>query len=273
LTSTPGNLRTTVGVIGTGNMGSALVKGWLRLPGSGIDLLVWDRIEAAARRLLGPDGVAAAGSLGDLVARADVVLVVVKPKDAGGVLGEIAGLLREDQTLISAMAGVTLGRIRGIVGSAPALFRIMPNLGVELRVGAVALAAEPGVPETRALAAMRLFEPLGLVQAVAEDMLDAVTAVSGSGPAFLALVMESLEDGAVAAGLSRSLARTLVRQTALGTAQLLSLSSDSPAELRARLALTGDLDQQGIDALEDRGVRSAFQEAVEAAVRRSRQLR
>jgi len=264
---------TTIGVVGTGNMGSALVKGWLRSPDQGLDLLVWDRVASVAGRLLGSGPIAGAGSLEELAAEADVVVVVVKPKDAKEVLGALAGRLGEEQTVVSSMAGLTLDWIRAIVGPGPSLFRIMPNLGVELGVGAVAIAAEPAVPPGRVEEVQKLFAPLGLAQSVPEEMLDAVTAVSGSGPAFLAVAIESLEDGAVAAGLSRSLARTLVRQTAVRTAQLLSQYSDSPAELRMHLASGGGPGQAGMQTLEDRGIRRAFQEAVEAALQRSRQLK
>lgn len=264
---------TTVGVIGTGNMGSALVKGWLRPPDPGVDVLVWDKVEDAARRLLSSGPVQLAGSLARLVTEADVVLVVVKPKDAKEVLEGIAGLLREEQAVISSMAGLTLDWIRGILGPGPSLFRIMPNLGVELGAGAIALAHEPDTPAAEVEAVLDLLAPLGLVETLPERLFDAVTGVSGSGPAFLALAIEGLEDGAVAAGLSRVLARSLVRQTVLATAAQLSLYSDSPAELRARLATIGDRGSLGMETLEERGVRSAFQKAVEAAVERSRQMR
>jgi pyrroline-5-carboxylate reductase len=279
---------TTIGVIGTGNMGSALVKGWLRSPEPGVRLLVWDKIESLARQLVTVGPIACAGSLKELVAAVDIVLVVVKPKNAPEVLGAIAPLLRKDQTVVSSMAGVTMEWMRTVLGQECRLFRIMPNLGVELGVGAIAVASEPSACAAELEAVTDLFRGLGIVEAVAESLLDAVTAVSGSGPAFLALVLESLEDGAVAAGLPRATARRLVRQAAVATARLLPLHSDSPAELRARIAspggaertdtaaASGDLpgmDQAGLDVLEDRGVRSAFQQAVEAAVERSRQLR
>ena len=265
--------RATIGVIGTGSMGSAFVKGWLLTPRPGIEIVVWDKVSASYQPLLASEIVTPAGSLADLVAKADVILVVVKPKDAGGLLESIAGLLRPDQIVISAMAGLTLEWMRAVLGPGPGLYRMMPNLGVELGVGAMALSAEPGVSETRARKVVRLLEPLGLVEVVPEDMMDAVTAVSGSGPAFLALAVESLEDGAVAAGLPRTAARALVRQAAVATAQLLPLYSDSPSELRAHLAAGGGMDQAGVDVLEDREVRSAFRRAVEVAMDRSRQLR
>jgi pyrroline-5-carboxylate reductase len=262
-----------VGVIGTGNMGSALVKGWLRAPGAAPDLIVWDKVAAAAQRLREAGPVSVAGSLEELVARADVVLIVVKPKDAGAVLGAIGPLVREDQVVVSAMAGIMLGWMRGILGPRPGLFRIMPNLGVELGEGAIAVASEPAAPDAALRVVVGLLEPLGLVEVVSEDMFDAVTAVSGSGPAFLAVAVESLEDGAVAAGLSRVLARRLVRQAALAMARLLPLYADSPGELGADLASIGDLDPAVMGMLEERGVRSAFQQAVEAAAGRGRELR
>jgi pyrroline-5-carboxylate reductase len=261
---------TTVGVIGTGNMGSALVRGWLRSPEPDMRLLVWDKVGDTVERLLGEGGIAAAACLEDLVIAAEIILVVVKPKDGPEVLGAMAGLLRAEQTVVSSMAGVTLEKVRSILGPGPAAFRIMPNLGVELGVGAVAVAAEPGMDGARVKDVLDLFEPLGLAVSVPEEMIDAVTAVSGSGPAFLALAIESLEDGAVAAGLSRPLARTLVRQMAVAAARLLPLHSDSPGELREFLAANGELDEAGVATLEEGGVRSAFREAVNAAVNRSR---
>jgi pyrroline-5-carboxylate reductase len=259
-----------IGVIGTGNMGSALVRGWLRAARPGTTLVVWDKIAGLVDGLLGPDGISAAASLDDLVAKACVILVVVKPKDAPEVLGAMAGRLRQEQIVVSSMAGVTLAKIRGLLGPGPTVLRIMPNLGVELGVGAVAVAAEPdtggrGIPQI-----LDLFEPLGLARAVPEQMIDAVTAVSGSGPAFLALAIEGLEDGAVAAGTSRPLARSLVRQVALGVGRLLPLYSGSASGLKGHLAANGGLDEAGVAGLERRGTRSAFAAAVGAAVNKSR---
>jgi pyrroline-5-carboxylate reductase len=259
-----------VGVIGTGNMGGALVKGWSRSAPADLRLLVWDKVEAAAERLLQRGTVAMATGPEDLVDRADVVVVVVKPKDADEVLRSVAPLLGARHVVVSSMAGVTLASLRAMVGRDTALMRIMPNLGVEYGVGAVAVAAEPGTAPATVAMVTRLLAPLGLAEVLPEEMIDAVTAVSGSGPGFLALAIESMEDGAVAAGLARPLARSLVRQAALECAGLLSDHSDSPQGLRDHLATTAPLLGHGIDTLERRGVRSAFQQAVEAAVGRSR---
>lgn len=263
----------TLGVIGAGNMGGALVEGWVRSPLPGLRLVVWDKVEAAGRRLLTSNMVSLAGSLEALVHEADVIFVVVKSKDAAEVLGLLAGRLRGDQVIVSAMAGPTLEWMRGVIGPGPALIRIMPNLGVSLGAGALALAADAFTDAATVQAVTRLLEPLGMAEPVPEDALDAVTAVAGSGPAFLALVLESLEDGAVAAGLPRATAQALVRQAALDTARLLPLHDDSAAGLRAHLNAAGDLDRKAMAVLEDREVRLAFKKAVEAAMERSRGLR
>jgi pyrroline-5-carboxylate reductase len=261
---------TVVGVVGTGNMGAALVRGWLRAAPAGVSWVVWDKIEAAAQRLLVDDRVRMAASLEDLATSADTILVVVKPKDAEEPLRAMRPLLRDGHTMVSSMAGVTLASLREMAGPRPALFRIMPNLGVELTVGVVAVCAEPGTEPARVDLVLGLLDPLGLAEMLPEDLIDVATAVGGSGPGFLALAIEGLEDGAVAAGIPRPQARSLVRQAALETAQLLSERSETPLGLRQHLAATGALFEPGIGTLESRGIRSAFQQAVEAAVQKSR---
>ncbi len=264
---------TTVGVIGIGNMGSALVRGWSRAPGLGLRLLVWDKLPSAARRVAECEGVSLAGSPARLVAEAEFLILVVKPKDAEELLRSIAPLLRAGQVVISSMAGVELTQIRRMSGPRPALFRVMPNLGVEVGAGTVAVAAEAGISPETEQRVVDLFGVLGLTVVVPESMLDAVTAVSGTGPALLALALEGLEDGGVAAGLPRSTARAFARRAMLGAARMLVAGDESAVELQQRLAPPGDPLRAGVDALEERGVRLAFQRAVEAASERARQMR
>lgn len=262
----------TVGVIGTGKLGSALVKGWLRAPMPGFELLVLDKIRESAFRLLTLGPVAEAHSLEDLVTNADVIFVAVKPTEALELLTGLSALVRDDQTVVSCMAGVELRWIRKIIGPGPALCRIMPNLGVELGVGAVAITSEANTPDSNVESVVQLLDSLGICERVPETMLNAVTAVSGTGPGFLALAVEGLEDGAVGAGLPRAMARAVVRQTALATAQLLAAYSESPAELIERATSFLEIDGAGMEVLANREVRVAFQHAVEAATERSRQL-
>jgi pyrroline-5-carboxylate reductase len=263
----------TIGVIGTGNMGSALVRGWSRSPALGARLLVWDKIPSALQRVKEYEGVVLAGSPEQLVTGAEFLIVVVKPKDAEGLLGSVAPLLREGQIVISSMAGVELGQIRRMAGPRPALFRVMPNLGVEMGAGTVAVAAEAGVSPEMEQRVVDLFAVLGLTVVVPESMLDAVTAVSGTGPALLALALEGVEDGGVAAGLPRSVARAFARRAMLGAARMLAAGDESAADLQCRLAPPGDPLREGVDVLDERGVGPAFQRAVEAASQRARQMR
>jgi pyrroline-5-carboxylate reductase len=254
-------------------MGAALVKGWLRAGSAAPRLVIWDKYQPAVDRLLaegaasaqqsapGGPALSAVSSLDELAAAADLILVVVKPKDAEDVLAALGRAARPEQTVVSAMAGLTLEWLRDAVGPVPALYRTMPNLAVEIGAGAVAIASEAGVAAAAQAAAqadvLRLFGLLGLAVLIPEEQFDVVTAVSGSGPAFVALALEGLEDGAVMAGISRLEARRVVREAALRVAQ-----QEAPH--------TGT---STVESSEDNKLRQAFREAVAAAMERSRQMR
>ncbi len=263
---------TTVGVIGTGNMGGALVRGWLRCADSPLTFLVYDVITERVEALAEDARVTVAGSV-DEVAAADVILLVVKPKDVGSVLAGLRPRLGEDKIVVSSAAGVALETVRAAAGPAPAVFRIMPNLGVEVGEGVVAVAAEPGAAPETVAAVCALLDPLGLVQVVGEDLFDAVTAASGSSIAFLALMLEAMEDGAVRAGLPRPTARAFIRQTALAGALLLRQHEGSAADIKDQVSSPAGTTIAGLAALEDAGVRGALMRAVEQAAERGRALR
>jgi pyrroline-5-carboxylate reductase len=267
-----------VGIIGTGNMGSAMVRGWSRALGAEARMLVWDTSPGALDRVAGCEGVTVAPSVERLVAESGFIVMVVKPKDGDALLRSIAPSLEDGRIVVSAMAGVELQRLRQVSGPRPFLFRVMPNLGVEVGAGMVAVSAEPGREgDGEAGEALRrtaaLFDSLGVTVVVPESSLDAVTAVSGTGPALLALAVEGLEDGAVAAGLPRTTARLFVRRAMLGLSRML-VAGEAPAEeIGHSLVPPADPLAQGLAVLEQRGVRSAFEEAVAAAAERARQMR
>jgi pyrroline-5-carboxylate reductase len=264
---------TTVGVVGAGNMGSALVRGWLRSPDPDLSLLVYDVAEERARDLACVQCVSVASSLEDLGRRSQFIVIVVKPKDTAAALKELRPVLDKGKTLISSAAGVTLETIRAAAGPGPALFRLMPNLGVELGEGVLALSTEHGTPEDVVDQVQALFESLGVVEVLSEELFDAVTAVSGSSIAFLAVALEGMEDGAVRVGMPRGTARTFVRQTALATALLLQRYPGSAADIKDQVASPGGTTIAGLAVLEDRGVRGAFLRAIEEATERGRSLR
>jgi pyrroline-5-carboxylate reductase len=263
----------TVGVIGTGNMGSALVKGWARALGPGARILVWDKVPAAVDRVAGCAGVAPATSLEQLAAETQFIIVVVKPKDGDDLLASLAAVLREDHSVISSMAGVEIERIRRAAGPKPRVFRVMPNLGVEVGAGMVAVSGEQGVDPQALQRVAGLFDALGMALVVPESMLDTVTAVSGTGPALLAMAVEALEDGGVAAGLPRATARMFARRAMLGAAQALTQGTASAGDLGAAIVPEGDALRAGVEVMEQRHVRRAYDEAVVAASERARQMR
>lgn len=263
----------TVGVVGAGSMGSALVRGWLRSPDPELSLLVYDVAEKRARDLACVECVSVAPSLEDLGRRSQFIVVVVKPKDTAGVLQALSPVLDESKTLVSSAAGITLEQIRAAAGPEPFVFRLMPNLGVELGEGVLALSTERGTPEDVIDSVQALFESLGIVEVLSEELFDAVTAVSGSSIAFLALALEGMEDGAVRVGMPRGTARTFVRQTALATALLLQRYPGSAADIKDQVSSPGGTTIAGLAVLEDRGVRGAFVRAIEEATERGRALR
>ena len=264
---------TTVGVVGAGNMGSALVRGWLRSPDPDLSILVYDVAEDRARDLACVECVSVASSLEDLARRSQFVVVVVTPKDVAAVLNTLSPFLDEGKIVISSAAGITLEQVRAAAGPEPFVFRLMPNLGVELGEGVLAFSTERGTPDEVIDAVQVLFESLGVVEVLSEEMFDAVTAVSGSSIAFLALALEGMEDGAVRVGMPRGTARTFVRQPALATALLLQRYPGSAADIKDQVSSPGGTTIAGLAVLEDRGVRGAFLRAIEEATEKGRSLR
>ncbi|MHB9148605.1 MAG: pyrroline-5-carboxylate reductase [Thermoleophilia bacterium] len=264
----------TIGVIGTGSMGSALVRGLLAGSPAQTVFQVFDKDPEQARALASFDEsrITFVSELADLVAACDPVIISVKPQDMDPLLRSVAEYLIPGKMVISTAAGVTLERLRNGAGMSPKLYRIMPNLAVALGEGVVALAPEDGTDKAALEGVRSLLSCLGSVEILREEYFDAVTAVAGSGPAFLAVVLEALEDGAVRSGLARSVARVFVRQTALGTARMLMDMPGSAAELKDKVTSPGGTTIAGLGILEDRGVRGALLRAVEAATERGSKL-
>ena len=256
-------------VVGGGAMGGALVRGWLA---DGLvapaDLLVVDP-SAAVRGSLGAHGVEVRPDAAGLTA--DLWVLAVKPQLLQVVLAPLAAQLK-GQTAVSIAAGVSL---RTLADCAPGTHwvRAMPNQPAVVRAGATGLFASAEVAaEARALVE-RLFAAVGAVVWVErEELMHAVTGLAGSGPAFVAVVAEALEDAGVAAGLSRAAARLLARRTIGGTAAQLEGEDLAPATLKDRVTSPGGTTIAGLAAAEDAGLRAAVQAAVFAAVHRSREL-
>jgi pyrroline-5-carboxylate reductase len=262
-----------IGFLGCGNMGEALVKGLVQanvVPATA--LMVSD---TRADRLADLDrryGVRVAKDNVELVRESDVVVLAVKPQIMAPVLREIASSLSGRQLVISIAAGVATATIRKTVGKDIRLIRVMPNTPALVLEGATAIAKSTGLEAGDLETAEEIFGAVGKVVVLDEELMDAVTGLSGSGPAYVAVVIESLADGGVKMGLDRATAMTLATQTVLGAAKLLLETGLHPGSLKDMVSSPGGTSITGIAALEEGGIRTTFITAVERATLRSREL-
>lgn len=201
---------------------------------------------------------------------AEGVVLAVKPGDVEAACGPVraSGAGR----ILCIAAGVTLDSLHGWLGDDVAVVRAMPNTPALVGAGAAAIAARPGVAEEDLAWAEEILSAVGVVERVGEQLLDAVTGLSGSGPAYVFLVAEALIEAGVRAGLSRAVSRSLVAQTILGSARMLAELDDEPEVLRANVTSPGGTTAAGLGVLDARAVRAAFLDAVTAATDRSREL-
>lgn len=259
-------------VIGTGNMGKALISGLLHkgaLPAE--SLLLYDIDQDKAKELAASVGAYACSNLKEAFGRADTILLAVKPQ----VVDEVfAGCdpLRPTQLLISIAAGVTLAKLRRLAGPDVAIARVMPNTPALVGAGVSAIAFDQADEEQQAQV-KSFMGACGRVYVVPEKALDAVTGLSGSGPAYIMLVIEALADGAVRQGLSREMALEMAAMTVYGSAKLILDTNQHPAVLKDQVCSPGGTTIEGVACLERDGLRSAFIEAVAAATEKSRQMK
>jgi pyrroline-5-carboxylate reductase len=262
-----------VGLIGAGNMASAMVDGWVRADAARASrIVVSDRGSGRAGRLGELQGVAVAGSNRELVERSDIVIVAVKPIDVERVLREVSGLITPERAVLSVAAGVATTTLETIVDEDVPVFRAMPNVGVRVCAGTLCFADgrfAGGDAEKRVLDWLSL---LGTVVRLEERLFDAATALAGSGPAFLGLVVEAFEDAGIVSGLSAAKARELILSTMVGTAGLLDEYGMSCSDLRRTVTSPGGTAAAGLAQMERAGVRSGIIDGVLAALRRATEL-
>ncbi len=264
----------TVAIIGTGNIGRALLGGMLR--GSDImpeQVRVTRRDTAALDALreqfpgieTGTDNPAA-------VRGASVVVLAVKPQHVGGVLEAMRGHVAPDAVVLSVLAGITTTAIREALGGEIAVVRAMPNTPALVDEGATALAAGAFAQEAHLALAREIFGSVGIVEVVPESLMDAVTGLSGSGPAYIYMVIEALTDGGVKQGLPRPTALRLAAQTVLGAAKLAVETGKHPAILRDEVTTPGGTAIAAVADLEAHGLRTMLINAVATATARSKEL-
>ena len=263
----------TIGFVGAGNMGEAMIKGLLAanlVPPASI--CATDVRRERLKELDRQYGIQIAADNPELVRHVDVVILAVKPQIIEPVLREVAHALTRRKLMISIAAGVSTAKLRTIVGKDVRLIRVMPNTPALVLEGVTAIAKAEGLESDDLDTAGEIFSAVGRVVVLDEELLDAVTGLSGSGPAYVALVIESLADGGVKMGLDRITAMTLATQTVLGAAKLLLETGLHPGALKDMVSSPGGTSIAGIAALEEGGIRTTFIKAVERATQRSREL-
>lgn len=265
-----------VGLLGAGAMGEALAGGLLAAGTPAAQILAAEpdaaRREGVAARL----GIRVVGDGAEVVRASDVVVIAVKPGVAAAALDALAALpadVRRRPLWVSIAAGVTLRTLASHLPEGARIVRAMPNTPALVRAGATAFAANAEATEADRAAARGLFEAVGYVwEAPAEALLDAVTGLSGSGPAYVFVLLEALADAGVAAGLPREAAYPLATHTVLGAARLALETGRHPGSLKDQVTSPGGTTIAGLERLEAGGFRAAVQAAVAAATRRARDL-
>jgi pyrroline-5-carboxylate reductase len=262
-----------IGFLGAGNMAQALLRGLIRAgrvtPGQ---LKVSDLDERKRDDIAREHGVSAARSNQELVQWSSVLVLAVKPQSLPAALEECSGALNAEALLISVAAGVKCATLAGMLPTGARLIRAMPNAPALVGAGATALSASSTATARDMELARSLFDAVGRTVLVDELHMDAVTGLSGSGPAYVMVIIEALADGGVRAGLTRETALLLATQTVLGSAQLLLDSGDHPAAWKDRVTSPGGTTSAGLEALESGRLRHTLARAVEQATRRAREL-
>ena len=259
-----------IAIIGGGRIGEALLSGLLS-SGWG-DIVVTSRREDRVAELRERYDVEATTSNPDAVKGAALVVLAVKPQDIEALLAEIGALVSAEQTVLTVAAAIPTASIEAHIADGVPVVRAMPNSPSTVHEGMAGLAAGSHAGEPQLALAEEALSHLGRVVRVPESAMDAITAVSGSGPAYFALLAEAMIEAGILLGLSREISTTLVVQTMLGTAKQLRDEKMHPVELRESVTSPGGTTIAAIRELEQAGVRAAFLNAIQAAMTRAQEL-
>jgi pyrroline-5-carboxylate reductase len=262
-----------IAVLGVGKIGEALISGLLssewRVPG---DIVATGRRPERLSELHERYGIRTTLSNPDAAARAALVVIAVKPQDIDALLAEIAEVVDVEQTVLSIAAAIPTSRIERALRDGVPVVRAMPNTPSVVHEGMAGVCAGTHAEDAHVNLAVDVLSHLGAVVRVAEPYMDAVTAVSGSGPAYFALLSEAMIEAGILLGLSREISTQLVIQTMFGTAKQLRDQNMHPVELREMVTSPGGTTIAAIRELEVAGVRAAFLNAIQAAMTRAREL-
>jgi pyrroline-5-carboxylate reductase len=262
----------TIGFIGAGNMAEAMIRGLLRGGDFAIaQIAASGPREERMRELRDTYGIYATTD-NKVPAASEIVVLSVKPQILARVLDEVASTISPEALVISIAAGVPVSAIQARLASGTRVVRAMPNTPALVDAAATAIARGEYARESDLEDAKRIFDAIGMTVVLDESQLDAVTGLSGSGPAYVFLILEALSDAGVKVGLSRRTSQLLAAQTVLGSAKLLLETGEHPGMLKDMVTSPGGTAITGLHTLEHGGVRTTLMNAVEAATRRSREL-
>jgi len=263
----------TIGFLGAGRMAAALAKGFIKAGMASPDKLIASDVFEGARAAFGESvGARTTESNTEVVSAADVVFLAVKPHQVEEVLNGVSDHFDSARLLVSIAAGVTLEKLESCVPEGSRVIRVMPNTPALVGESASGFAVGGGATEDDAALVERLLSSVGVAFQVKENLLDAVTGLSGSGPAYVYLMIEAMSDGGVAAGLPRDVATRLAAQTLLGGAKMVLETGQHPGALKDMVTSPGGTTIDGVHELEKAGLRSALINAVRAAARKARRL-
>jgi pyrroline-5-carboxylate reductase len=263
----------TIAILGCGAMGSALGRGLVQAKAAEPQSIIFsDPHSTHIGPLKDQLGVRASTSNYEAAKGADIIVVAVKPFNVRAVLEEIHDVVSEDQLVISIAAGIRISDMEQVLRPGVPVVRAMPNSAAQVNEGACALSPGKYATEEHLKAANAIFASVGMAVQVPEHLLDAVTALSGSGPAYVYLMIEALVDGGVKVGLPREIALQLAVQTVLGSAKMVFETGKHPAQLKDMVATPGGTTITALAALEQAGVRAALIDAVEKACNRAKEL-
>lgn len=254
-----------ISFIGAGRMGEALIRGLIRSGADPSNLTAADPDAARLSALAKTRKINAADSNEEAVKDADVVIIAVKPKDIPTALAGVKGSIKNGTMVISIAAGVNIKSLSAGLPPGTRIVRVMPNAPAEKGAGISAMAAGPGVKDKDIEIAREVFSAVGLTAVVQESQMNAVTALSGSGPAYFYLFVKALTDAGVKAGLERQTAYTLAHETMFGASRMLKYSKKSPEELIDMVRSPGGTTAAALDVFEKRELEAIVEEAVSAA--------
>ena len=260
-----------VAILGGGKIGEALLSGLLRGKRGAADVVVSEKHQERAADLADKHGVQTL-SVAQAVAAARTLVIAVKPQDIDPLLAELREVITSDHLVVSVAAGITTAKIEKALPPGVAVVRCMPNTPALVDEAMTAVAAGEHADEAHLAIAESLLAAVGRVVRVPESQLDAVTALSGSGPAYFFFLVEAMIDAGILLGLPRALSAELIVQTAIGSAVMLRDSGEHPVQLREAVTSPGGTTIAAIRELEVHGVRAALLAAIEAACLRSREL-